>query len=154
MVQTKHGHRPWGKPASPTYKSWHSMKQRATNPNANRSDCYLGRGIAVCERWKTFANFLEDMGERPPGTNLDRIDNDGGYEPGNCRWATQAQQMRNRRNNVFFEHGGRRMILNDWSRETGIPLTTLRTRIKAGWPAERVLSTQRFAKNQFTTTEI
>lgn len=91
----RHGHTT-GK-FSPTYQSWCSMIQRCTNPNRESWPYYGGRGITVCPRWMSFDNFLEDMGERPPGLSLDRIDNDGNYEPGNCRWATPEEQHANRR---------------------------------------------------------
>lgn len=90
-------HGSWG---SPTYRSWHMMLQRCTNPRNTHYAYYGGRGITVCERWLKFENFLADMGERPLGTSIDRIDVDGNYEPGNCRWATPKQQMNNRRRSV------------------------------------------------------
>lgn len=92
LPQRRHGHAR-GKP-SPTYVSWQSMVGRCTRPTNRSWARYGGRGITVCERWRRFENFLADMGERPEGTTLDRLDPDGNYEPGNCRWATDGIQAR------------------------------------------------------------
>lgn len=82
---------------TPTWNSWDAMHKRCTNTNHVGWHNYGGRGITVCERWQVFENFYEDMGDRPPDTSLDRIDNNGCYEPGNCKWSTRSEQMHNRR---------------------------------------------------------
>jgi hypothetical protein len=94
--QLRHGHT-WAGGGTPTYKTWSSMVRRCSNPKAGGWERYGGRGIKVCERWLKFDNFLADMGKRPPNLTLDRKNNDGNYEPGNCRWATRSEQQHNRR---------------------------------------------------------
>lgn len=134
----KHGHNRAGE-NDPTYKSWTHMKDRCLNPRNKSYSYYGGRGITVCGRWLDFANFLEDMGEKPRGTSLDRINNDGNYEPGNCRWANAKQQNRNRRWNVWIEFQGRKMILTDWAKEIGISRMGLVRRLNK-WSLEDALT--------------
>lgn len=84
-----------GQYGTPTNRIWNSLRNRCNNPNNKDYSKYGGRGIKVCKRWEKFENFLEDMGEKPANLSIDRIDNDGNYEPGNCRWATASEQMSN-----------------------------------------------------------
>lgn len=126
--------------ASPTYRSWQAMRQRCDHPEHVHFADYGGRGVTICARWQSFENFLADMGERPAGTSLDRHPNkDGDYGPGNCRWATQRQQQRNRRSNRPITAFGRTMLLVEWAEETGIHPMTLRARLRS-WAPERALT--------------
>ena len=124
-----------GKSKSRTYKLWMAMRNRCDRINQD----YSCRGIVYDERWKSFENFLEDMGEAPEGLSLDRIDCNGNYHKANCRWATREQQANNTRANVFIEWDGKRQTRSQWEKELGMQPTTLRSRIKAGWPMERAM---------------
>lgn len=130
-----------GMRTSPTYQSWLSMRQRCTNPRAAGFDRYGGRGIRVCERWRSFESFLEDMGERPDGTSLDRLDNNGNYEPGNCRWATSLEQVRNQDNTRRLTHNGVTLTLQEWAERIGIGYGALYDRLRYGWSTEAALTT-------------
>lgn len=125
-------------PLRPAYQQ---MKARCYNPNSPEYPNYGGRGIVVCERWReSFANFLADVGERPEGCTLDRIDNNGSYSPENCRWATVSEQCNNTRVNHVLEYNGQRKTVVEWAREIGVHPNTLRSRLRYGWSTERILS--------------
>ena len=134
----KHGHSRKNGRRTPTYWSWAKMLERCRDP---KRKYYGAKGVKVCERWLSFENFLADMGERPAGCSIDRINGAKGYEPDNCRWVTQSRQMRNTARTVWLEHDGRRMPMKDWAEATGIPYEILKSRIgKQGWSAERALT--------------
>ncbi len=126
--------------SSPEYKAWGHMIERCRNPNTECFADYGGRGITVCDRWRTYEHFLADMGPRPAGMTLERKDNERGYEPGNCVWATRKQQMRNRRNTKMLTFNGETKGLTEWAEQLGLKKTTLEKRLKLGWTADRALS--------------
>lgn len=128
-----------GLAGTPTYDSWRSMHRRC-RPDFNGCSAYFDRGITVCERWGTFENFVADMGVRPPGTSLDRIDNAGNYEPGNCRWATPGEQARNTKANRMIAFNGEVLCVTDWAAKLGISRSALSHRLKTGWPIEAALT--------------
>lgn len=128
-----------GMKGTPMYDSWKAMRKRCFDPKSNKWSRYGGRGITVCDRWAAFANFFADMGERPEGTTLDRIDNDGPYSPENCRWATKEEQANNKSTNVFVEWSGRRKTVSQWAREIDVDDKRLRKRL-ARRPVEEALS--------------
>lgn len=114
---------------------WRSAKARCFSKNSQGFPDYGGRGITMCPEWaQSFEAFFRDMGKCPEGHSLDRINNDGNYEPGNCRWATPAQQIRNTRRTVMITHNGKTMCLKDWATETGISYLTLSSRRRRGRP--------------------
>lgn len=126
---------------SPTWKTWKSMRDRCCDYRHKDYSNYGGRGISICDRWReSFQDFLSDMGERPESMSIERIDNDGNYEPSNCCWANNEQQGRNRRTNRVLTLDGRSMCMKDWSLETGISDQTIHHRLKAGWTVKRALT--------------
>lgn len=126
---------------TPTWNTYRRMMERCYYPRKDSYPKYGGRGIAVCSRWReSFENFFADMGTRPDDCTLDRIDNDGPYSPENCRWATSIEQMNNRTNNVFVTYEGKTLTATQWSRIVGIPVSTIRSRIRRGWTAEQTLT--------------
>lgn len=131
-----------GKFGSRVYTIWAGMKSRATNPRDKYFSRYGGVGIGLCERWHKFENFYEDMGEPPANHSIDRINNNKGYSPNNCRWATQSQQCRNRKNNVLLTYRGRTKTMGEWAIEFGIKKTALSYRLKAGWSIAEALETK------------
>lgn len=136
-----HGHAR-GRIRTPEYRTWCMMKQRCCDIQNKKHQHYGGRGIKVCDRWlESFENFLADVGPRPAGSSLDRIDNNGDYCPENCRWATAKQQARNTSRNRLITWNGVTKALAEWAEEVGIPYGSLKTRIcKLGWPVERALT--------------
>jgi hypothetical protein len=141
---TTHGKSYLNGQKSPTYRVWIGMKARCFNPTTSHYEYYGGRGIRVCERWLSFENFLTDMGERPHGKMIDRYpNNDGNYEPGNCRWATRSENCRNKSDNRLITHQGQTKTMAEWVEITGLPRTTIKDRLAAGWDATRTLETPR-----------
>lgn len=138
-----HGHtsRTHGHLYTPAYRSWATMIQRCTNPKTPGYCYYGGRGIEVCERWLKFPLFLADMGTRPDGTSLDRIDNDGNYEPSNCRWATNAEQANNKRSCHMITYAGETLSVTEWAVRTGINRGTIFSRLQSGWDEIAAITT-------------
>lgn len=141
---------------SAEYNTWLGLRARCKNVAAPQYEHYGGRGIKVCKRWDdSFKAFLADMGPRPSAKHsIDRIDNDGDYEPGNCRWATVSEQRNNMSSNAPITLGERTMNVTDWARELRLNRTTIMARLKRGWTAEQALTTPAVSgRNQFTPSD-
>jgi hypothetical protein len=138
----KNGAYKHGMKHSPEYTAWCGIIRRCEAPKAFAYDRYGGRGIKICNRWReSFEAFYEDMGPKPsPLHTIDRIDNDGHYEPGNCRWTTMKRQCRNRSSNHTLEYNGETLALSEWEERTGIPANRISRRIRRGWTAEMALT--------------
>lgn len=137
-----HGNVTHGKSRTLTYKVWQGIHQRCENPQDIHYRSYGARGIKVCDSWKSFENFYRDMGDKPEGYSIGRIDNDRDYEPKNCRWETTKQQAQNRNNTRNITYKGKTQSLALWATELGINYTTLDERIKNGWSVERAFTTR------------
>jgi hypothetical protein len=125
-----------------TYKIWSTMIERCSNSNNAGYARYGGRGITVCDRWRhSFGNFLADMGECPKGLTIERKDNNGNYEPDNCKWATAEEQANNRSNNRVVTYRGTTRTISEWAREVHLDRTCLSSRLDDGWPIEKALTT-------------
>lgn len=135
-----------GKSGVPGYRSWKDMRSRCYNIKDSDYPGYGGRGITVCERWSSFELFFEDMGERPEGMTIDRIDVNGNYEKANCRWATDKTQANNKRSNHVVEWNGVAKNLQHWCDEFGINPSKARYRLKQGWAPDKVFSKEDYRK--------
>lgn len=134
-ARTRHG-----ESHGPTWRSWKSMIDRCTLTCHKSWKDYGGRGITVCDSWLSrYENFRADMGERPLGTQLDRVDNACGYTPANCRWSTPRQNANNRRSNKSLKHNGETLTVSQWARRTGISPDTLFKRVESGWATSDVI---------------
>lgn len=129
---------------TPTYNSWQSMRARCLNKRGSSFKDYGGRGIKICERWTDFLLFLKDMGLRPPRTSLGRVDNNGDYEPSNCRWENSTQQGGNTRKTLWIEWRGDRKNLSEWCRELNINYHTSFNRFKKGFSLDDTFSKKKF----------
>lgn len=127
---------------TPEYQIYHGMKQRCCNPDERAFPNYGGRGIKVCDRWlEGFENFIADMGPRPSKKHsIDRIDNNGNYEPGNCRWTTIDVQLFNRRTTSFVTYEGVTKPIREWCAELNMKLVTFKGRIRRGWTVEKLIN--------------
>ena len=123
-----------------TYSSWANMIQRCENPKNPDFSYYGGRGIKVCGRWKSFQRFFEDMGQRPVKTTLERVDNNGNYHPKNCIWASRIVQGSNMRSCRLLTHNGKTLTVAAWARELRVSRWMLYTRLRSGWPVDRILT--------------
>lgn len=131
------------KTITPEYQAWNEAKRRCLNKTTAAYPEYGGRGITICDAWRdSYETFLADMGRRPTADHsLDRIDVNGNYEPSNCRWASRAEQQRNKRDNRLISLDGVTRCLTEWSELTGISIQTLWCRMDRGWSDERTINT-------------
>lgn len=141
-THTKHGAASRSGP-TPEYRIWHGIVARCTRPSCNVYSRYGGSGIRICDRWRSdFAAFFADMGPRPsPRHSIDRIDGTGDYDPSNCRWATQTEQMRNTRTNHRITVAGQALLVSEWERRASMTSGTILSRLRRGWDTEKAVLT-------------
>lgn len=141
VMKPRHGHTS-RVGVSREYSAWCSMKSRCANPRQRSYSVYGGRGISICPEWSSsFMRFYADMGPCPRGFSIERIDNDGPYEPGNCRWASRREQDRNTRRNRWLSFNGETLCLADWATRIGLTFAGLKVRLRSGWSVEKALTT-------------
>lgn len=151
MKWWRHGDPLWHKKAygrTPTHVTWTSMKQRCTNEKSPDYKNYGGRGISYDETWESFDNFIRDMGDRPDGMTLDRIDVNGNYSKSNCRWTTREEQNYNQRNTTYIEYNGKNLSALEWQKITGVDKHLILRRIKDGWDIKKALYTKHRVKKK------
>lgn len=130
------------------FSIWSNMRQRCCNPSNHAFAYYGGRGIRCCDRWAHFRNFIKDMGPPPDGLTLERIDNERGYEPSNCKWATRLEQLNNTRKNRYLTFDGRTLSVSQWARELGVLKGLLTKRLKLGWSVDKVLTAVKISREE------
>jgi hypothetical protein len=150
LIKAWNGKRTHGRAGTPEYIIWQGIQQRCKNPKEKAYPRYGGRGISVCKRWvDSFESFFEDMGKRPSdGHSIDRIDNDGNYEPGNCRWATFKEQCNNTSRNSLITFNGTTRTISEWADHIGINYSTLFYRFKNGWSIEKALTIKTLSNHE------
>jgi hypothetical protein len=137
-----------GMTRTPIYGLWHAMMQRCYDKNSHAYNRYGGRGVEVCPRWHQFENFYADMGDKPHGMSMERINNHGHYGPDNVVWATAKSQANNRRSNVVLEHNGKKQTMQQWCDELGLKIGTVWARLNVyGYSVEKALTKGWRAKN-------
>lgn len=130
-----------GGAGTPTYRAWTEMRRRCRSKNRQGWKDYGGRGVTVCDRWQSFPDFLADMGLCPgKGYSIDRKNNEGNYEPGNCKWSTVKEQANNRRSNNLITAFGKTQTATQWCEEYDLPNSTFYNRLRRGWGPERALT--------------
>lgn len=137
---TKVRNRKHGKTGTAIYRTWSNIKNRCRNTNHRNYKDYGGRGVDMCDAWfNSFEQFYKDVGDIPEGMSLDRINNDKGYFKENCRWATKAEQSKNRRNSIIMKHKDITMCLKDWARKLNKPYSSMKVLAKRGLSIEQII---------------